>query len=365
MSLAYLLAAVLPHSVAAGGVVGLLLAGWGVARAARGRDRAVGIAVSCLGGLLLLALARGGPASAVLALRCLWPVLASFALANAFADDPVRRRVLVSIYFGSLGLLVAVWWLHLALEARAVARGATGGGLWTEGHYRYGFLLSRAVAGSQLALGAVAAGAHRRWGWFTFLTLGLFSTEARAAEAAWGVAVLVALGARRIPLRWAVGVFLLSLSLLTLRHPVWIERWNIDDPGEDASLAQRFLFWHVARQEWLSTPTTALFGRGWGRFVVDETRVPPGWARLAGGSEPGHPHNSFLQVLHDSGAVGLVLFLGLFAVPTRRLWAARASPGGLAGLLGLVVLAVAGAADKSLLTPMVVLPWCLLTVRGD
>lgn len=66
---------------------------------------------------------------------------------------------------------------------------------------------------------------------------------------------------------------------------------------EETTTGRTYL-WGTAINGWLQSP---LFGNGWGTFLYT-------WP---GGNQSIYAHNELLQILHDTGVVGLVLFLAL------------------------------------------------------
>lgn len=106
---------------------------------------------------------------------------------------------------------------------------------------------------------------------------------------------------------------------------------------DDANFAivERMAHWQVAAEMWVDYP---LLGVGFGNYAV----VYPEYA-LPGWSDPlGHAHNYYLNVAAESGSIGLVAYLVLWAVAAWQAWRAVRSARGVAqgiaaGLLGMII----------------------------
>jgi O-antigen ligase len=86
-----------------------------------------------------------------------------------------------------------------------------------------------------------------------------------------------------------------------------IRELQSDDPGF------RLPIWKRAWHRVASDPRDLLFGRGIGSYSIDEGFGPPTW--LLDKSPKHYPHNTPLEMLYETGVVGLILFGALIILP--------------------------------------------------
>ena len=114
----------------------------------------------------------------------------------------------------------------------------------------------------------------------------------------------------------------LGFALLITRIDVLRERPGtnvIDVRGVQINTSGRLLRWEQTLQSWGASPTTRLFGRGAGSVSDTIRRNWPGTGLP--GQTLVHPHNEYLRLLHDFGAVGLGLWscaMACLLVPLLR-----------------------------------------------
>ena len=244
-------------------------------------------------------------------------------------------------YAGFLGLVLP---LALSLTLDVLSRHVRGGRLvWPDRVEEVLELVFYPVAAAIIFLGLLAS--WSRGGW-----LGMAA----------GVSVVVALRSRRAALVSGLLAFLL-LAAVVLGiigalptsvserfqgvHENWtlflrpVELRSIRVTGENFALVERMAHWWAAYAMWREHPFT---GVGVGNYpVAYETYRMPGW------KEPlGHAHNILLNVMAETGLVGLVAYLllwmwvfgyGLWALSRTRGRSRAVLVGALGGLLHLTV----------------------------
>jgi len=91
--------------------------------------------------------------------------------------------------------------------------------------------------------------------------------------------------------------------------------------GRDPTLSSRTLIWSAVLEGLQNSPNWWLgggYGAGWTNGVSDMVR-----GRL--GSDTGHPHNGFIEVLIDIGIPGLIITIGLIFLTFLRALTSRLS----------------------------------------
>jgi O-antigen ligase len=155
------------------------------------------------------------------------------------------------------------------------------------------------------------------------LTVGLAATQSRggaiAAAAAFAVALLVMKKRRKHVLAAGLGIALVG-ALYFSAYPTALERLRSSDGGNGrADLWQ--VAWRIAAQR----PAT---GVGLGNFTVYSPRYvrEPGPLKFVDliAERPHTVHNTYLQLLTETGIAGLVLFLAVLAASLGAAWQAAA-----------------------------------------
>ncbi len=149
--------------------------------------------------------------------------------------------------------------------------------------------------------------------WYLLLTilfaLGLVVTQKRA-HLLFTIFALVCLfantGVRGKTLKLLVGIIVVFIaasaaSVLIPGVSESFERFfgtftTFESGNVEETTSGRILLWSAAINGWLSNP---LFGNGWGTFYY----------LWPGGNRSIYAHNELLQILHDTGIIGLTLFL--------------------------------------------------------
>jgi hypothetical protein len=232
--------------------------------------------------------------------RALAGPAARLALAAAAAMAVFSVRRVVQLALGSDD--------PLALVARAV------------GTFRFHpFMGDLNAAGSLQALFIVpavwlAAGRRERWAWpvVALLAVSLWFSGSRAAiVAALAGAVVAWTMARRMPKRWWIGALVLAVGAVAF------SLWSLR-PGR-ATVAQAIdIRWHLGVASLRVAATDPLLGVGVSRLHgASASFISPeltSWYRPAAGGE--NAHNNFLQLLAESGVLGLAAFLWILVAAT-------------------------------------------------
>lgn len=154
------------------------------------------------------------------------------------------------------------------------------------------------------------------------LTLGLAATESRGGLVAAAVAVLAALllfrGRRPYVIVFLALIAALAAAFFSI-DPSALERVTTFDEGGNG----RTELWQVA---WRMTGDNPVVGVGLNNFVVEagEYVRQPGPLEFVNliAERPHVAHNTYLQMLAETGIIGLVLLLGLLAASLRAAWVA-------------------------------------------
>ena len=201
--------------------------------------------------------------------------------------------------------------------------------------------------GGYLALGApllihrFLTGSRTRWivsAGLAVLVPGLLVSGCRSAWLAAAVGVVVVLPFRGVNRR-RVGVLaavVIVLSVVTIRVAPAPTTRRITGSlrDDDEGVWARLWFWDGAVRMWRDAPVLGV-GLGnyayWSpRYLGEALQTTNGTRRLSCEIRADHPHSEPLQALAESGALGLLCWLWLFA----RLWRTRGAQwGGLAALI--------------------------------
>jgi O-antigen ligase len=187
-----------------------------------------------------------------------------------------------------------------------------------------------------------AVGLRRAWRWLAvcacIMTAGMILVvQSRSAYVGLAAGVLVAtvlaacrhsaLGLKK-EILWGLISLLAAVTVVGLmavfsdlfeanRYLRRLAGLNPMDP--DASISGRMVIWEVA---WRMIKDHPLFGVGAGNFTIriDEYFAPNYAAIQAAGTNWIQPHNDFLWVFAEKGAIGLIPFVGLFAVAAWKVF---------------------------------------------
>jgi O-antigen ligase len=270
----------------------------------------------------------------------LWMMLSmAWAELSPFGSDP---------FFGWLVALAIVLVISTTLTDRrylrlacaafvvgaviSVAIGLLGGAVQEETERVVGgsgdpnFLAAGIVPAIVLAAG-LGAGSSRLWVRFATviavaaLTIGLVATESRGGLIAAVVAVVGLLVLAKRQRAWVVGLLLCVLGVAGAWFSVDPAAWErISDLSESTGRTE---LWTVAWQMWQDHP---IAGVGLQGFVDNAS----GYVRELGPFEfsefiteqPKVVHNTYLELLAESGLIGLALFLAVAVGCLRRAWQA-------------------------------------------
>lgn len=223
-----------------------------------------------------------------------------------------------AIEFGDLSLLLAVWSLVGALNAK--------------GKWQRGLMFAGA------ALGLVASGlSDTRGGWVVLPVLLLIALWYGPRR-----------GARPARIRWALaggGAVLLSVALLLIppvqqRLSEAVHEYAAWTHGQDASsVGLRLILWRLALHDGRVHPWLGVGEHAFKEQLVqavNQGRMPGEAATL------GHAHNELLDMLAKRGVVGVLALLLFYAVPALLFWRVlhrthSEDPRHMAALNGLVV----------------------------
>ena len=193
----------------------------------------------------------------------------------------------------------------------------------------------------------IAVTRRQLWAWSatTLITVALWFTGSRAAVlAAFGGALVAWVLARRMPRRWWVAVAVVAIGATALT--VWGSRPRRATVSEALTIR-----WHMAGVGLRAAATDPLLGIGVDRMrTASAPLIPPELARMWRPAANGeNAHNNFVQVLAESGALGLASFLWLLAasIGATPRWRADAAsdvirPGIVGGLAAFLLTSLAG-----------------------
>lgn len=266
-------------------------------------------------------------------------------VAIAVADDRGRR-----LSFGGLAVIVAVWTLDALAEVvlgtsplfwgiDALKQAVSGHPMCTMEEVARADRLSGVLGPCNLKLGVVLASlspfallaATRRWqlaGWIlasTAIGLVILFAGSRASWLTYALVLLLTgwrlLGWKKLAGAFAFGA--VTLLVLTVASPEIRERINrttqalaADGTGMDSALSGRSRIWGAALCMAREHPFNGVGARGFRDAFADCDPVPdriPAW-----GEGPAlHAHQIVLEVLSETGALGLLLWLAGAALAWR------------------------------------------------
>jgi len=158
-----------------------------------------------------------------------------------------------------------------------------------------------------LAVSLIFLGFATLWAYSRKVALIATATIIVAATIAWGVLSQRALNQIEVDARAPDAV---SRTIRELQNP---------DPGF------RLPIWEQTWRHIVSEPDRLLLGRGIGMYPVDAGFGPPDWLLHPTEGSRHYPHNVHLEILYETGVVGLMLFSILTVFPmvaSLRRWSA-------------------------------------------
>jgi O-antigen ligase len=234
-------------------------------------------------------------------------VSATSARTGAISPPNFARLVDVTFLIGALFYLMSLLTSGIGGSAVAGPRSYALFGMlgvaWGAARYRHGFR-------EGMLVGTVS------------LTMVFLSLSRLAALSAVLIAVLALVDFRRFARSLAVTALIAAVAFFAVTHTSFSSRFSKGDvrsvAGFEINVSGRAQLWSLT---WNSYESSPLIGHGVGSAETLVKQKYPG---------DDHPHNDYLRLLHDLGAIGLFMFLvgylSLFARLFRARSAARTSP---------------------------------------
>lgn len=274
-----------------------------------------------------------------------WDTVAAllrFAPLGLYACFAIRREARLYALYGGLAIVVALWALDAWLQA------LTG---WSLGGHAEAERISGIFGADNLKLGPVLAVlspfalwvARQRWGWrglvVAFLLL-LGPVLLAGSRAAWLSYALVALAfgwrEARSPLRFAALAAAAMLALALAGGIAWqtstrfhermtrtLAAFDGQAQGLDQALSGRLDIWHASARMIVAHPWNGVGVRGF-RYAYPHYAPPNDHFLVAEPCGPGegacHAHQLVLEVLTETGALGLLAWLAGTALAWRAWW---------------------------------------------
>lgn len=320
-------------------------------------------------GLLAWMLVREAWATASLA-RTLWVVVEFRVLVFALLWAPLftwalPRRWAGGALMGGCALAAAGALAYLAITGQAVSNQAyrlapnIGGQLMVMGLLGWALWaltsLQKVPARKALAFGALLVAAicvasllfasYRRTGWVVLLAgagafvLAQAPVLSRRQLVATASAMLLALGVAAASPVVQQRVQMIATDLQTYQAADAQQQGKLE-----LSSAIRVRMWQISLTLWAERPVT---GTSFGAFAAEYKRID----NARGGSlvEGFNPHGEFVQMAAMFGAVGLLLYLGIYAALLQRAWLWRGTVQG-----SLVLVCTASLASSVLMNSMLI-----------
>ncbi len=275
----------------------------------------------------------------LLILNLLYVISAALAVNSSLAWDPLNQHLRATVMVLLIPVLITtrkdLKWLLLAIGGGLGLLGAKFG-LW--GLWHGGARFNQGVGGmmadnNMLALG-FAMSLPLMWFamplveqlWAKAMLLCLFGltlaalvmTFSRGGALAAGAALLVILARSRYKLAAVVLLVLLMLPVAALMGEAYWDRLaSITDPHSDHSTFSRLVMWRAGLRLFADYP---IFGVGFGRQnqqVLIGKYLPPGAERVP---EMMVMHNTWIQLLTDSGIFAFTVYVALLASVWLWLW---------------------------------------------
>ncbi len=120
----------------------------------------------------------------------------------------------------------------------------------------------------------------------------------------------------------AVMLVLCGILLVSMWTEITATAFRFAQIGEDTSILTRPYFWSGAFRMWASRP---LFGFGIGTFLLHFTEFRDTSLSIYLPFKQwnvSHAHNEFLEILAETGLVGMLLYLAVFVLVTKVIWTA-------------------------------------------
>ncbi len=266
-------------------------------------------------------------------------------VAAAVADDPGRRRT-----FGGLAIIVAVWTLDALVEAAigtsplftgidAAKQAISGHGMCTAAQVAAADRLGGVLGPCNLKLGIVLASLspfaldamRRRFGRIGWLVaavgigLVVLLAGSRASWLTYGLVLLWTgwrtLGRRKLLMVFALGALaLVAATLLVPQVRERIERTTqvltADSQGVDTALSGRTRIWSAAVCMAREHPVNGVGARGF-RQAFPACDPQAGVIAAWGEGAALHAHQLVLEILSETGGIGLLLWLAGAALAWR------------------------------------------------
>ena len=266
-------------------------------------------------------------------------------VAAAVADDAGRRRT-----FGGLAIIVGVWTLDALVEAAtgasplftgidAVKQAISGHGMCTAAQVAAADRLGGVLGPCNLKLGIVLASLspfaldamRRRFGRIGWLVaavgigLVVLLAGSRASWLTYGLVLLWTgwrtLGRRKLLMVFALGALaLVAATVLVPQVRERIERtthvFTADSQGVDTALSGRARIWSAAVCMAREHPVNGVGARGF-RQAFPACDPQPGVIAAWGEGAALHAHQLVLEILSETGGIGLLLWLAGAALAWR------------------------------------------------
>jgi O-antigen ligase len=229
---------------------------------------------------------------------------------------------------------------HLRLAAGAVmvgvvlsvALGFLGGKLevtsnrLTGGSGDPNFLAAGCVPAILLAVGLAAGSARRAVRWsvvaaVALVTTGLAATASRGGLLAAIIAAVAAVLLIRHGRRWVLGLVLCVAGVATASFRINPAAWErVSDFKESTGREE---LWRVAWEMWQDHPVIGVGLRGFFDNLENYVRQvgPLNFAEFIA-EEPHYVHNNYLELLAETGVVGLALYVAVVVASVRCAWRA-------------------------------------------
>ena len=311
----------------------LLFLGWlGTARARRTRlpvlrehHLLVGAIVFCACWLTFTISWAEKPGKAAISAGYWWQAVAVFVVVSTTLVRPRDVRIVALAFVVGAIVSVAIGLAGIggpsnSLRAEAIGSRLVGGGGDPNGQAA-AFLAAMFVAGGLIGVVRRPAARITLSVALAFITIGFFATESRGGILALVVALVAAfvlLPQRARVLSWAI-IAAAGLAVYLQFRPTALHRLTHFGGGGSGRLDEWTVAWRIFRGH-------PLIGVGLDNFTVLEPRYALQPGKLSDvrvvAEMPGLVHNTYLQMLVETGVVGLIVYLGVVFACLRASWVA-------------------------------------------